>query len=216
MTEHPSGTLVNNHPDSPPVPPREHRRFPLVALLLLSIVPIAAISVLIWASHYQPLSQSFGGSYGSQILTMNNQLASRTNGTYGSQIDSESIWREPAGTYKAAVQFTLNNDGSFPITIDQVLSPWAQGYNTHFHTFFDSKYPNEGNYGYRGGPIFRATTLAGHSQLTLVMHWTARCIPGAGESTTLTTTQVAYSFLGMQHTVSVPLQPLEIKYRPNC
>jgi hypothetical protein len=60
----------------------------------------------------------------------------------------------PPGSYKAAVQFTLNNYGSFPITIDEVLSPWAPGYNTHFQTFFDSKNLDEGFYGYRGGPIF--------------------------------------------------------------
>jgi hypothetical protein len=188
----------------------------MVALIFLSIVPIAAISVLIWASHYQPLSQSFGGSYGSQLLTMNNQPVSRTNGTYGQQNEAENIWVEPAGSYKAAVEFTINNDGAFPVTIDQVLSPWAQGYNTKFQTFFDSTRRGQGAYGYRGGPIFHATTLPGHGDLTLVMHWTARCIPGAGESTTLTTTNVTYSFIGTRHTVSVPLEPLEIKYRATC
>jgi hypothetical protein len=188
----------------------------VVTRVLFFVLPITAISVLIWAGRCQPLSQSLGGGYGSQILTTANQLASRTDGTYGPLDDSETIWNEPAGSYKAAVQFTLNNYGSFPITIDEVLSPWAQGYNTHFQTFFDSKNLDEGFYGYRGGPIFHPTTLAGHGELTLVMHWTARCIPGAGETTTLTTTQVTYSFLGMKHTVSVPLQPFEIKHRPAC
>lgn len=216
MTEQPSGTLVHDEPETPAAPPSARRRFPLVALIFLSIVPLAAIAVLIWAGHYQPLSQNFGGGYGSQILTMNNQLAPHTYGTYGPQSESETIWNEPAGSYKAAVQFTLNNDGSFPITIDQVLTPWAQGYNTHFDTFFDSTKRDQGGYGYRGGPIFHATTLPGHGDLTLVMHWTARCIPGASTTTTLTTTQVTYSFMGMHHTVSVPLQPFELKYRPTC
>jgi hypothetical protein len=183
---------------------------------MLAVVAVIGISVLIWADHYQPLSQTLGGGYGSRILTMSNQLAPHSYGTYGQQNDDETIWSEPAGSYKAAVQFTINNDGSFPITIDQVQTPWAQGYNTHFHTFFDSKNLDEGFYGYRGGPIFHSTTLPGHDDLTLVMHWTARCIPGANETSTITTTNVTYSLLGIHHTVSVPLQPVEIKYRSTC
>lgn len=216
MTEQSSGTPVHNQPESPAARPSEHRRLYVVTLVLSFVLAITAIPVLIWAGRYQPLSQSLGDGYGSEILTTANQLASRTDGTYGPLDDSGTIWNEPAGSYKAAVQFTLNNYGSFPITVDEVLSPWAQGYNTHFQTFFDSKNLDEGFYGYRGGPIFHPTTLAGHGELTLVMHWTARCIPGAGETTTLTTTQVTYSFLGMKHTVSVPLQPFEIKHRPAC
>jgi hypothetical protein len=216
MSEQPSRSLRAE------LPQQSHRliggrsRARLLAYFLLAISVVILISASVWGDRYQPLSQSLGGGYGSQILTMNGKLAHNTNGTLHDLNIPGTIWNEPADSYKAAVQFTLNNSGPLAVTVDRVLDPWTEGYNTHFQTFFDSRQLDEGFYGYRGGPIFHSTTLPSHDELTLVLHWTARCIPGAGTTTTMSSVQVTCTFLNFQHTVSVPIKPFEIKYRPNC
>jgi len=58
------------------------------------VIVIVAIGVALYvaASHYQPLSQTLSGGYGSQVLTSNGTLA--TN-----RITSASnvVWTEPSG-----------------------------------------------------------------------------------------------------------------------
>lgn len=212
-----TSTLVEDpppHSEGAVLRPRTRRA---VAGALIIGTLVAATALLLWADHYQPLSQFSGGVSGSHVLTSTGAVADHnyTNGLTG-QGNPNTVWNEPAGWYRVQANFTINNDGSLPVTIESVSNVWAESYNSHFKTFFDSKGLDDGFYGYQGGPSFHPSTLPGHGELTLAVHWTARCIPGAGETTTFSTIPVTYSFLGFTHTVSVPFDDFEIKYRSTC
>ena len=75
-----------------------------------------------------------------------------------------------------------------------------------------------GAYGYKGGPSFTPTTLASKGQLELVIHWNEECVPTSADSgiETYRGVNVEYSFVGFHHTVSVPIQNLNIGPRSTC
>jgi hypothetical protein len=195
--------------------PRSRRRWPIVVVSIVVVIVALGAALYLAASHYQPLSQSFSGGYGSQILTSHGALA--TNRIAGGAHDTV-VWTEPSGTFHVEVIVTLNNDQRFGVTVDKVLAPANASGNTNVRAFFDSKPNLVGAYGYKGGPAFKATTLASEGQLQLVVHWDQQCVPAsaANNATTYTSLPVEYTFLGFHHTVSVPIDTLTITPRPNC
>jgi hypothetical protein len=195
--------------------PRSRRRWPILVVSLVVVIVAVGGALYLAASHYQPLSQSFNGGYGSQILTANGALA--TNRVAGGAHDTV-VWTEPSGTFHVEVIVTLNNDQRFAVTIDKVLAPANASGNSDVRAYFDSKPSAQGTYGYKGGPPFKATTLASEGQLQLVVHWDQQCVPASASSnaTTYKSLPVEYTFEGFRHTVSVPIDTLTITPRPNC
>ncbi len=191
------------------------RRWPAVVVSIVVVIVAIGGALYFAASHYQPLSQSFNGGYGSQILASNGALA--TYRAEGGAHDAV-VWTEPSGTFHVEVIVTLNNDQRFAVTIDKVLAPANAAGNSDVRAYFDSKPKVAGAYGYKGGPAFQATTLASGGQLQLVVHWDQQCVPASAAShpTTYTTLPVEYTFEGFRHTVSVPIDTLTITPRPNC
>jgi hypothetical protein len=192
--------------------PRGRRRWPVVVVSVVVVIVAIGAALYFAASHYQPLSQSLSGGYGSQILTSNGALASiRTAGAHGAV-----VWTEPSGTFHVEVIVTLNNDQRFAVTINEVFAPANAAGNSDGRAYFDSK-PNAGTYGYKGGPPFKATTLASEGQLQLVVHWDQPCVPASdARATTYTSLPVEYTFEGFRHRVSVPIDTLTIAPRSNC
>jgi hypothetical protein len=195
--------------------PRGRRRWPIVVISVVVVVAAVGAALYVAASHYQPLSQSLGGGYGSQILTSNGSLATnRIAGGAAGQV----VWTEPSGTFRVEVIVSLNNDQRFGITIDKVLAPANPSGNSNVQVFFDSKGNDLGFYGYKGGPAFHPTTLASKGQLELVVHWNQQCVPASAASgaTSYTKLPVEYTFMGFRHTVSVPIDTLTITPRTSC
>jgi hypothetical protein len=190
------------------------RRWPIVVVsVLIAIVAIGA-ALYIAASHYQPLSQSPGGGYGSQILTSNGSLATnRITGPNGN-----IIWTEPSGVFHVEAIVTINNDQRFGVTIDKVLAPPNPSGTSDVRTYFDSKGSNIGYYSYKGGPAFEPTTLGSKGELQLVVHWNQQCVPASAASATTTYTNlpVEFTFMGFRHTVTVPIDTITITPRPTC
>jgi len=195
--------------------PRSRRRWPIVVISVVVVIAAIGVALYLAASHYQPLSQTLGGSYGSQILSSKGSLA--TNKTEGGA-NSRIIWTEPGGSFRVEVIVTINNDQRFGVTIDKVLAPANPSGNSDVHAYFDSKGKDGGVYGYKGGPSFKPTTLASKGSLELVVHWTQQCVPASASSAASTYTKlpVEYTFMGFRHTVSVPIEALTIAPRPTC
>jgi len=191
------------------------RRWPIVVVSFVLVIVAIGAALYVAASHYQPLSQRFGGEYGSEILASNGVLA--TNRIAGG-VDDNVIWTEPSGTFRVEVIVTINNDQRLGVTIDKVDAPANAAGNMNVRTFFDSKSTHQGAYGYKGGPRFTPTTLASGGELQLVVHWEQQCVPASAvhTATTYTTLPVEYSFLGFRHTVNVPIDTVTITPRANC
>lgn len=191
------------------------RRWPIVVISVVVVIVAIGAALYLAASHYQPLSQSLGGGYGSQVLTSHGSLA--TNRIVGGAAD-KVVWTEPSGTFRVEVIVTLNNDQRFGVTIDKVLAPPNPSGTSNVQVFFDSKGSATGFYGYKGGRAFRATTLGSKGQLQLVVHWNQQCVPtsAASGATTYTTLPVEYTFMGFHHTVTVPIDTLTITPRSTC
>jgi hypothetical protein len=195
--------------------PSGRRRWPVLVVAIVVVVVAIGAVLYVAASHYQPLSQSLNGGYGSQVLTANGALApNRIVGGAGDTV----VWNEPRGTFHVEVIVTLNNDQRFGVTIDKVLAPANAAGNMDVRAFFDSKTGAAGAYGYKGGPAFKATSLASKGQLQLAVHWSQPCVPASAVkgATTYTTLPVTYTFMGFRHTVNVPIDTLTITPRPNC
>ena len=191
------------------------RRWPIAVISFVVVIIAIGAALYVAASHYQPLSQRFGGEYGSEILTSNGVLA--TNRVAGG-VDDNVIWTEPSGTFRVEVIVTINNDQRLGVTIDKVDAPANAAGNTNVRTFFDSKPSRQGAYGYKGGPAFTPTNLASAGQLQLVVHWEQQCVPASAvhTATTYTTLPVEFSFMGFRHTVNVPIDTVTITPRANC
>jgi hypothetical protein len=196
--------------------PRTRRRWPIVVASILIVVVAIGVVLYVAASHYQPLSQTLDGGYGTQVESSSGALA--TFRAAGTPADPANIWTEPSGSFRVEVVFSLTNDQRFPITIDKVSPPAIASGTSQVHVYFDSKPKDEGAYGMKGGPAFTPTTLGSGSQLELVIHWNQQCVPTSADSGTSTYTGlfVEYSFLGIHHTVSVPIQDLIIAPRATC
>jgi hypothetical protein len=191
------------------------RRWPIVVVSVVVLVVAIGAALYLAASHYQPLAQTFNGSYGSEILTSKGSLA--TNRDLGGPTDKVD-WTEPSGVFRVEVIVTLNNDQRFGVTIDKVLAPPNPSGTSDVHAYLDSKGRSLTSYGYKGGPAFKPTTLGSGSQLELVLHWDQQCVPASASSapTTYTTLPVEFTFMGFRHTVAVPINTLTITPRPSC
>jgi hypothetical protein len=202
---------TNDKSEEPPA----RRRWPVVVVSLLVLIVAIGATLYVAASHYQPLSQSLGGGYGSEVLTAKGVLA--TNRVSGAGV-RDVVWTEPSGSFRVEVVFSLNNDQRFPITIDKILPPAIPSGFSNVHVYFDSKPKAEGFYGLKGGPAFTATTLASKGQLELAIHWDQECVPTSAHSgeETYTALPVEFSFLSFHHTISVPIQSLTIAPRAAC
>jgi hypothetical protein len=192
--------------------PRGRRRWPIVLVSIVVVIVAITTALYIAASHYEPLSQTLGGGYGSQVLSSNGSLAA--NRLAGGD---RTIWTEPTGTFRVEVIVTITDDQRFGVTIDKVLAPPNPAGNSNVRVFFDSKGRGAGTYGYKGGPAFRPTALASKGSIQLVVHWNQQCVPAsAASTTTYTTLPVEYSFVGFRHTVNVPIDDVSIRPRATC
>jgi hypothetical protein len=193
----------------------KRRRWPTVVVSFVVVIVAIGAALYIAATHYQPLSQTLAGGYGSQVLASNGALAAHQ---YTSTQDGDNVWTEPSGTFLVEVIVSLNNVQRFAITIDKVMAPPNPSGTSDVRTFIDSKPKLVGAYGYKGGPVFKPTTLASKGSLQLVVHWNQECVPtsAASGTTTYTTLPVEYTFLGFHHTVNVPIDALTIAPRPTC
>jgi hypothetical protein len=191
------------------------RRWPIVVISVVIVIVAIGVALYFAASHYQPLSQSPGGGYGSQVLTSNGTLATNR---YAGGAASRVIWTEPSGTFQVEVIVTLNNDQRFGVTIDKVLAPPNPSGNSNVRVLFDSKGSAIGFYSWKGGPPFRPTTLGSKGELQLVVRWNQQCVPASAShsATTYTTLPVEFTFLGFHHTVTVPINAITIKPQSTC
>jgi hypothetical protein len=195
------------------IEPRTRRRWPIVVVSLLIVIVAIGAVIYVAASHYQPLSQTLNGEYGSQVLSSNGTLA------VNHPVGTNSVnWTEPSGAFRVEVIVTVNNDQRFPVTVDNVLAPANPAGNTNVRAYFDSTKAKQGAYGFKGGPAFTSTTLASKGQLQVVLHWTQQCVPmsAASGDTVYTSVPVEYTFEGFHHTVNVPIDTLTISPRATC
>jgi len=193
----------------------KRRRWPTVVVSFVVVIVAIGAALYIAATHYQPLSQTLAGGYGSQVLASNGALAAHQ---YTSTQDGDNVWTEPSGTFLVEVIVSLNNVQRFAITIDKVMAPPNPSGTSDVRTFIDSKPKLVGAYGYKGGPVFKPTTLASKGSLQLVVHWNQECVPtsAASGTTTYATLPVEYTFLGFHHTVNVPIDAMTIAPRATC
>jgi hypothetical protein len=192
--------------------PKRRRWLTVVVSVVVVIVAIGA-ALYIAASHYQPLSKTLNGEYGSQILTSNGTLA--TNHPHGT---SGIVWTEPSGSFRVEVIVSINNDQRFGVTIDKVMAPPNPSGTSNVQVYFDTKPGSTSSLGFKGGSAFQPTSLASEGQLQLVLHWNQECVPtsAASGATTYTELPVEYTFKGFHHTVMVPIDSLTITPRSTC
>jgi len=182
------------------------------SLAVLLVVAVLVGLALVYADHYQPLLQVEEGGYGAQVLTSSGAVAKYTGS--GTQT---GWWTEPTGHFTVEVALTINSNGSLPIVLHAVSAPIEYATHSAAAVYFDSSGEDEGNYGYRGGPRFHATSLAGHGSIELAVHWTQQCVTIAqGAGLQVLQLPVSYSFLWFHHTVMVPMGPFTLNAIRTC
>jgi hypothetical protein len=206
-------------PDAAAKAPRHRvRHTVLVAVGLIGAIAAAAV---VGVDRYQPLGQSLEGEYWSSVVAWNSSNVSHTTTQVTEQFGphltlpvTEDLWTEPTGAYDVEAGFTLSSVGPWAVTIDAVGSPMPGVARRGLLVFFYSTK----NHGVRNGPRFHPFALAGRGHKAIVVEYTKRCTPSSahGPYASYSEIPVTYSFLGLRHTVGVPIEPYEIKTRPSC
>lgn len=204
--------------DAPALAPRPGRALLRTVLGALLIVVVVAVA---WVVRYQPLGQSLDGEYYSNVVAWNSSTVAHRTVSITEQFGphqiysvGETIWTEPTGAYDVTVGFTMTNVGSRAVTIDGVGSP-ATGVTTKdMRVFFYSTK----NYGVRNGPHFHPFSLPPRGHRIIVLEYTKVCSPSATSRQWPSGSRVAvtFSFLGVRHTTTVPIQPYAIASRRSC
>lgn len=192
--------------------------------VLVAIVVVVALAAY-WAYSYSPLVQNphnFSGEYGSYVASADGVEAHYTTiGGGPSSPLSTLTWVEPAGTFFVQSETEITNSGSHAVRVDQVGQPsfgyQTSGYRVSFYR--NVKFPHE------DGKVFHPFVLAAHSQRMVVVTYSQRCATSSPDEIVVNgvvtfsgplSLPVTYTFLGMAHTVNVPVAPTAFQAPRSC
>lgn len=122
------------------------------------------------------------------------------------------VWPEPTGVFRVEILTELINSGRWPVTIDAMQRPsWATG---PIRVFLDGP----GTAGsMNGGAAFHPLSLSSHSSEQIALHLSISCVPRAARQvTTYSQVPLTYTFVGLRHTVLVPISPLTLVGPQSC
>ncbi|HEY5438967.1 MAG TPA: hypothetical protein VIJ99_08690 [Acidimicrobiales bacterium] len=199
----PVSALRRRFPKHVPGRPRTKLRIALAIITPLAVLGL----VLLAASRYQPLTPKMYGYYDSRVLTS----AGTAVPFYNSKgPHSDQVWLEPKGAFTVEIEMTIDNNGPFPIRVENV---GAHDASSRPKVFFD----RFGEYGLTGATPMHPFIIVGHSTATLAVHYVEQCVPSAtGNVITVAQLPVTFSFLHFEHTDSELIEPFQIKRRPSC
>lgn len=130
---------------------------------------------------------------------------------------SETLYVQPRGLFTVEVLTTVKNNGPFAITFEKLGAP------VHPPVPHGAKNVREYVYTTRkDGSLVRAPlhsfTLAAHSSRVLSVEYQQSCTLGNPTLVPLVVSGLpaTYSFLGLSHTVMVPVMPFAIAPRAVC
>jgi hypothetical protein len=181
---------------------RRKRRLQWFAVSVVALVIFGAVLAAAW---YQPLTPEMQGYFATRVVTGTNSVARSVLSVAPS---SHTVWLEPAGTFTVQVILTVDNNGPFPIKVDDVRS-WGKG----SHAYFDTYDKN----GFSGGKAFKPFIVTGHWQRTVLVNYRQRCATSEhGRVVVVKGLPTTFSFLGFSHTVPESIAPLYIRLRRSC
>lgn len=123
---------------------------------------------------------------------------------------SDHVWLEPKGSFTVEIETTIDNNGPFPIRIENVGARDAlSGTKVFFDTF--------GEEGLTGAKPLHPFIIVGQSTQTVAVRYTQRCVSSStGRVITITRLPVTFSFLHFQHTIPTLIGQFQIKLRASC
>ncbi len=199
----PLGALRRRFPKHVPGRPRTKLR-----IVMAIITPLAVVGLALWgAARYQPLTPRVFGYYKSRVLTS----AGTPVPFYNSKGPrSDRVWLEPKGSFTVEIEMTIDNNGPFPIRIENVGAGDA---SSKPKVFFDTF----GREGFTGTKPLHPFIIVGQSNQTLAVRYVEKCAPSlTGGVITVARLPVTFSFLHFQHTSLELIKQFQIKLRPTC
>lgn len=172
------------------------------------ITPLVVIGIaLASAARYQPLTPGMFGYYKSQVLTSTGTPVPSYN-SKGPR--SDRVWLEPKGSFTVEIEMTIDNNGPFPIKVEDV---GARDASSKPKVFFDTF----GREGFTGAKPLRPFIIVGHDNQTLAVRYVEQCTPSpTGKVITIARLPVTFSFLHFQHTSPELIGQFQIKLRRTC
>jgi hypothetical protein len=201
------------------------RRLAVTTLVIIAVVFVTGVAVI---HSYNPLGRSFWtvkGEFSSNVASANGTEARSTSANSPGFPGTTQIWREPSGTFSVQVETEIDNIGAHAVRIDRVGEP-DFGYKVRDYrvSFFHYR-----TLGAEAGAGIRPFTLAGHSELMVVVRYSQTCDTSAsaeasmsagtmsgtstGSSTMIpgmSSLPVTYSFFGFAHTDDIPVMPFAL------
>jgi hypothetical protein len=172
------------------------------------VTPLAVLGLaLLAAARYQPLTPKMYGYYDSRVLTS----AGTAVPFYNSKgPHSDKVWLEPKGAFTVEIEMTVDNNGPFPIRVENV---GAHDGSSRPKVYFD----RFGAYGLTGATPLHPFIIVGQSTATLAVRYVEQCVPSkTGTVITVARLPVTFSFLHFEHTVPELIEQFQIKRRPTC
>lgn len=179
--------------------------------LVVAAIFATAISLLVWANTYQPLSLQSSGSFGDGVTAL--------SGTAPQQLtegNSQPVtWKLTEGHYRVSILFPVDNLNSLTVNISppQIVQGFPLRQNWHLQSNISEKrWP------------FTSARVGGHTYREIVFSTSYTCTvwpkgdPNASSHSTeyLTNLPIVMSFAGFQHTLEVSIQPFYLEFAGNC
>jgi hypothetical protein len=182
------------------------------ALSILAVLVVAGVALFVEVDHYQPLGEAYGEGYGVRMLSQSGALIKPITNEASSPYAFGWVWPEPSGVFRVEILTELINGGRWPVTIDAIQRPsWATG---PILVYLDG--PGTGG-SMNGGAAFHPFSLGSDSSEQITLHLSIACVPRAAHQvTTYSQVPLTYTFVGLSHTVQVPISPLTLAGPQSC
>jgi hypothetical protein len=179
--------------------------------LIIVAVLVAAVSFLVWASTYQPLSLQASGSYGNSVVALSGKAPMKlTQGPV-----QPAAWKLTEGHYRLSILFPVANLNSLAVNIypPQIVQGFPLPESWHLQSTESTKQSP-----------FRSALVKGQTYREIVFSTSYICKawptgnPNAKSfsTETITTIPIVTSFWGFQHTLMVNIQPLTLEFAGDC
>jgi hypothetical protein len=181
--------------------------------LVFAAIVAAAVSLMVWANAYQPLSLQSSGSYGDGVIALSGKAPQKL--TEGGGNFQPVTWKLTEGHYRVSILFPVDNLNSLAVNIfpPQIVQGLPLRQSWHL----------ESNVSQKQWP-FTSARVGGHTYRQIVFSISYTCTawpkgdPNASSHSTeyLTNLPIVMSFAGFQHTLEVSIQPFYIEFVGDC
>lgn len=175
------------------------------------VVVAAAVSVMVWASTYQPLSLQMNGSYRDTVIALSGRAPVEVIGNPYEPV----TWKLSDGHYRVSVTYAATDTNSLGVTITppQFANGWPLPQAWHLESDRSTKQSP-----------FTSARVKGDWYREIVFSTTFTCRPWpkgnpnshADQTNYVTNLPVVMQFWGFHHTLELAVKPFYLEFVGDC